>query len=178
MPSPIGHALGGIAAGAAVSGRAGWASLLGFAVLGAMPDADFLLPIPHRGPTHSLGSAILVFLVAWPALTWRRPAGWQGISAARLALAIAAAWGSHTLLDWLGADSSTPRGVMALWPLATTYYVSGLDVFNNISRRYWLPGFWKVNAVAVLRELMLLGPVAALADWLSRRGQTPNWRRW
>ena len=169
MPSPIGHALGGIAAGAAVSGRAGWGSLLLFAALGAMPDADFLLPIPHRGPTHSLGSAVLVFLVAWPALTWRRPAGWQGISAVRLALAIATAWGSHTLLDWLGADSSTPRGVMALWPLATTYYVSGFEVFENISRRYWLPGFWRHNAVAVMREVMILTPAASLAGWAARR---------
>ena len=74
-----------------------------------------------------------------------------------------------TLLDWLGADSSTPRGVMALWPLATTYYVSGLDVFDNISRRYWLPGFWRHNTVAVVRELLLLGPVAALGGWFSRR---------
>ena len=178
MPSPIGHALGGIAAGAAVSGRAGWGSVLCFAALGAMPDADFLLPIPHRGPTHSLGSAVLIFLVTWPTLTWRRPAGWQGVSAVRLALAIAAAWGSHTLLDWLGADSSTPRGVMAFWPLATTYHVSGFDIFHNISRRYWLPEFWRVNTVAALREVTLVGPVAALCAWFARRAQTPNWRRW
>lgn len=178
MPSPIGHALGGIAAGAAVSGRAGWASVVCFATLGALPDADFLLPIPHRGPTHSLGSAVLAFLVAWPALAWWRPAGWRGVSAVRLALAIAAAWGSHTLLDWLGADSSTPQGVMALWPLATTYYVSGIDVFHNVSRRYWLPGFWRHNTVAAVRELMILGPMAAVCLWLARRTHTPNWRRW
>lgn len=169
MPSPIGHALGGIAAGAAVSGRVGWGSLVCFAALGVMPDADFLLPIPHRGPTHSLGSALLVFLVAWPTLTWWRPAGWKGISAVRLALAIAAAWGSHTLLDWLGADSSTPRGVMALWPLTTTYFVSGYDVFHNVSRRYWLPEFWRHNLVAAVREVVILAPMAVATHWLARR---------
>jgi len=163
MPSPIGHALGGIAAGAAVSRRAGWGSLLCFAMLGAMPDADFLLPIQHRGPTHSLGSAVLVFLLAWPTLTWRRPVEWQGASALRIALAAAAAWGSHAVLDWLGADSSTPRGVMAFWPLVTSYYVSGLDLFHNISRRYWLSDFWRVNAVAVIREILLLGPLAFIS---------------
>lgn len=169
MPSPIGHALGGIAAGAAVSGRTGWGGLVCFAILGAMPDADFLLPIPHRGPTHSLASAVLVFLVAWPTLAWRRPAGWQRISAIRCALAIAAAWGSHTLLDWLGADSSTPRGVMALWPVTTAFYVSGAEVFENISRRYWLPGFWRHNALAVAREVLILGPVSALWGWRAAR---------
>lgn len=169
MPSPIGHALGGIAAGAAVSGRTGWRTLLCFAALGAMPDADFLLPIPHRGPTHSLGSTLLFFMLAWPALAWLRPSGWGGSSPLRVAAALAAAWGSHTLLDWLGADSSTPRGVMALWPLTTTFYVSGLEVFHNISRRYWLPGFWRHNAVAALREVMILAPCAMIVAWAARR---------
>jgi membrane-bound metal-dependent hydrolase YbcI (DUF457 family) len=169
MPSPIGHALGGIAAGAAVSGHVGWGTLFLFAVIGALPDADFLLPIPHRGPTHSIASAILVFGVAWPVLAWRRPPAWRRRSAVRLALAIGAAWGSHTLLDWLGADSSTPQGVMALWPWTTTYYVSGLEVFDNISRRYWLSGFWRHNALAVMREVMILTPAASLAGWAARR---------
>jgi inner membrane protein len=163
MPSPIGHALGGIAAGAAISGRAGWGTLALFAVAGALPDVDFLLPIPHRGPTHSIASAILVFLVAWAVLAWRRPVSGRVVAARRLALAIAAAWGSHALLDWLGADSSTPRGLMALWPVTTSYYVSGLDVFNNISRRYWLPGFWRTNMLAVLREVALLAPLAVIS---------------
>ena len=169
MPSPIGHALGGIAAGAAVSGRTGWGSLALFAVLGAAPDIDFLLPMPHRGPTHSIGSAVLMFLVGWPAIAWWFRGTVRGPSAIRLALAVAVAWGSHTLLDWLGADSSTPQGLMALWPLTTTYYVSGADVFYNISRRYWLPEFWRHNAVAVLRELMLLGPLASVTHWWLRR---------
>ena len=168
MPSPIGHALGGIAAGAAVSGRAGWVSLALFAVAGAAPDVDFLLPIPHRGPTHSIGSALLVGLVAWLALAWRRPPAATGRSPLRAGLAVAAAWGSHALLDWLGADSSTPRGLMALWPLTTSYYVSGLDVFDNVSRRYWLPGFWRTNLVAVVRETLLVGPVAAVTGWMAR----------
>ena len=35
----------------------------------------------------------------------------------RRALAITAAYATHTLLDWLGADSSAPFGIMALWPV-------------------------------------------------------------
>jgi membrane-bound metal-dependent hydrolase YbcI (DUF457 family) len=169
MPSPIGHALGGIAAGAAISGRTGWGSLALFAALGAAPDIDFLLPLPHRGPTHSLGSAVLVVAVAWPAIAWWSPRDARARSTLRLAVAAAVAWGSHTLLDWMGADSSTPQGVMALWPLTTSFYVSGLDVFYNISRRYWLPDFWRHNAIAALYECLLLGPLAWVASWWRRQ---------
>src|SRR5688500_11155781 len=100
MPSPIGHALGGIAVGSALSGRTRWGMLAIFALAGAVADVDFLLPLQHRGPSHSLGAAALVFATSL-AVTRQ----------ARMALAIAAAYASHTLLDWLGADSSSPHGL-------------------------------------------------------------------
>ena len=40
----------------------------------------------------------------------------------RRALAIAAAYATHTLLDWLGTDSAAPFGIMALWPVTDDYY--------------------------------------------------------
>ena len=132
------------------------------AIAGAVPDVDFLLPIQHRGPTHSLGAAVLVFAAA-VAVTGKF----------RTALAIGAAYASHVLLDWLGADSSSPHGLMALWPLSTTYYVSGLDLFDAVSRRYWLPGFWPLTGLAVLREILLVGPLAALGV-RSRFFETPT----
>jgi len=158
MPSPIGHALGGIASGTLISRPAGWGHLAIFALAGALADVDFLLPIPHRGPTHSLGGTLLVLVTALAAS-----------SRARFAVAVAAAYGSHVLLDWLGADSSVPRGLMALWPLSSAYYISNLDVFRAVERRYWLPGFWSRNAVAVVRELLILAPLFVLLRWLRTR---------
>lgn len=158
MPSPIGHALGGIAAGALIARDGRWKTLAILAVAGAAADIDFLLPLPHRGPTHSLGAALMVLAAVWASTVHLR-----------LALAIAAACASHTLLDWLGADSSRPRGLMALWPLSSTYYVSGLDVFNAVDRRYWTAGFWARNAVAVLRELAVLVPLSAISVSTARR---------
>ena len=52
-----------------------------------VPDVDFLLPIPHRGPTHSLSSAVVVGAAAWVVLSRRRPDTWLGLPAGRLALA-------------------------------------------------------------------------------------------
>jgi hypothetical protein len=93
---------------------------------------------------------------------------WGMTTSLRAAAAVGAAYASHTLLDWLGADTSTPRGLMALWPASQAYFVSGLDLFNSVDRRYWMPGFLRANSIAVGRELLILGPMAVLSIRKSR----------
>ena len=59
---------------------------------------------------------------------------------------------------------------MALWPISTAYFYSGVDLFAGVSRRYWKPEEFIVsNAISVAREIVILGPVAAVAFWLRRR---------
>jgi hypothetical protein len=84
-------------------------------------------------------------------------------------LAMFGAYTTHFLLDWLGNDGTPPIGVMALWPFTTGYYESDLHIFMAISRRYWLDGFWMHNIVAVTREVLMLGPVAAVIWWFRSR---------
>jgi hypothetical protein len=158
MPSPIGHALAGIAAGWIVApaehGRAATlrrATVYGLAA--ASPDLDLLAGV-HSGPTHGLGAAVIVGAVAWVFLRSRGMG-----QAGRLACAIAVAYASHTLLDWLGTDTAPPIGIMALWPFSRAYYESPLHIFMAISRRYWLPEFWTYNLRALLRELLMFVPV-------------------
>lgn len=165
MPSPVGHALGGLAAGCFVSRRLDPRILVTFAVVGTLPDLDFLLPIQHRGPSHSVTAAAGAFVVALLLLEFV----WPTRHRFRLAVAIGAAYLSHTVLDWLGEDTWSPNGIMALWPFSQTFYISGLDVFNSVNRRYWVAGFWRDNTIAVIREIVVLGPVAALAWVVSRR---------
>jgi membrane-bound metal-dependent hydrolase YbcI (DUF457 family) len=172
MPSPVGHALAGLAAGWLVQGapqlktKTTWvreAALLG--TLGILPDVDLLFDA-HSGPTHGVGAAALVGLAAFLV--------WPGRTAARIqsAIACAVAYGSHILLDWLGSDSSPPIGVMALWPLSREYFESSLHMFMAISRRYWQgAAFWRQNLIAVSRELAILGPILA-AIVLTRRRKT------
>ena len=89
---------------------------------------------------------------------------------ARIAAAVGLAVLSHVLLDWLGKDSSTPRGLMALWPWTPAYYISDLNLFNAVDRRYWLEGFWRRNAIAVAKEVAILLPAVILATrWSARR---------
>ncbi len=172
MPSPIGHVIAGVAAGWLVAGAPKvpkvpgtfpvkvpgtfWREAALFGALAALPDVD-LLAGAHSGPTHSLGAAAIVGLTALvlARLLDARRAG-------RLALACAAAYSSHVLLDWLGSDSSPPLGVMALWPFSRAYYESDLHVFMAISRRYYQGWrFVTQNVLAVCLELAVLVPILA-----------------
>ena len=166
MPSPVGHALGGaivglvcdqgrpLAGGRVARLRGALLSpvVVASAVAGVLPDLDFLWG-RHNMETHSLGAAVLVGLGVW---LWRR-------GQARVAVAIVLAWASHVLFDWLGSDDTPPLGVMALWPLTSTFYFAHAYVFEAISRRYWLDGFWAHNLWAVTTEVAMLGPALAAA---------------
>jgi hypothetical protein len=148
-----------------------------FPLAAAAPDFDLLFHA-HSGPTHGLGAALLAGVIVWAGYAvrvWmtRRPgqmaAVGGGAAARRFALAVAAAYATHTLLDWLGSDTSPPIGIMALWPMSDRYFESPLHVFMAISRRYWLPEFWTSNIRAMAREVAILGPILGLTVW--RRGK-------
>lgn len=188
MPSPVGHVLGGVICGCLVEAlgqrrsapagerpgpaAAGAPSAAGrarstihlrgpigralvYGALGILPDVDFLVSA-HNMYTHSVGAMLAIGLAA--AVVYRA-GGLTGAPAA------AAAYGSHILLDWLGSDATPPLGIMALWPFSDGFYLSDRRWFMAISRRYFLPGFWAHNLYAVAWELILLGPLAALAVW-------------
>ncbi|HEU4934992.1 MAG TPA: metal-dependent hydrolase [Vicinamibacterales bacterium] len=164
MPSPIGHAIAGVIAGSLVSlPRQDTARRIAtYAAAGMAADLDLLVGA-HSGPSHGIGAALIVGIVTWLVA---RPRD------AVLACAIALAYASHTLLDWLGSDSSPPIGIMALWPFSHEYFESPWHVFMAISRRYWLPEFWTVNLLALGRELLILVPLAMIV--LLRRNRSPS----
>ena len=120
------------------------------------PDLDFLWG-RHNQETHSLAAAIVAGLAVF---AWKKDP--------RLAIAVALAWVSHVLFDWLGSDTTPPLGVMALWPLSSEYYFSNAFFFEAISRRYWLDNFYTHNAWALIREILILGPIAVLLYWRRR----------
>lgn len=170
MPSPVGHALGGIACGVLISRRGGWRLFVWFALAGALADLDLLLPLQHRGPSHSIAMAVLMLAVAYVVGRTLRRDG-MGPTPGAVALGIGSAYVSHVLLDWLGSDTASPRGVMAFWPFSHAFHISGLDLFDRIERRYWRPDFWERNAIALLREIVILGPVTWLAQRIGGTGR-------
>lgn len=86
--------------------------------LSSLPDADEVLPIPHRGPTHTLWFvAVCSVLAAAVGLV-------AGARTGRPA-ALAAVLGSATtisLLSHLLADSITPMGIRPFAPLSRWHH--------------------------------------------------------
>ena len=108
MPSPIAHAIAGATAGWVIDppAREDRRRVALYAALGMAADLDLLVGA-HSGATHGLGAAVIVGTTVWVVLRIR------GVSrVVRTACASAIAYASHTLLDWLGTDSSPPIGIM------------------------------------------------------------------
>ena len=157
MPSPVGHALGGIAIGWHVAPRQNLQTAAILAAVAIAPDLDLVFGT-HREISHSIGAAVaagLVTLIATKSPRW--------------GAAIALGWASHVLLDWLSNDTRPPIGVMALWPLTRDYYKAAIEIFPPVSRRYWESRFWIYNLRAVVTEVAILGPCCLLSvRWRGR----------
>jgi inner membrane protein len=178
MPSPIGHAL----AGAAIAWileprdhrepreprepsepRSNWRFVALCAGLAALPDIDLLLLPIHRTMTHSVTAAFAVFIVAAAVTGWV-----TGRVQWAIAIACGAAYGSHVVMDWLGADASRPFGIQALWPFSDRWFMAPWPVFPGTERRVPLSArsMW-INFKAASAELAIMGAVAWLA-WRAR----------
>jgi len=171
VPSPVGHALGGLivhAAGAHRRDLQDWPRIALVAVAACAPDLDLLLRYafggqPHRAQSHSLGLAVAagVLAVAFLALgRWPRPFG--------LGLLVGLGWASHVCLDLFGGDTHPPFGLMALWPWSSDYFKAPVVLFLDIGRTLELSTVWQ-NAVAAAWEVVLLLPILLAVTRLRRR---------
>lgn len=83
-----------------------------------------------------------------------------------------AAHASHLFLDWPGKDTSRPTGLMMLRPFSSECFVSGFNLFGEVSRRYRLVDeFIFGNIRAVVWELTVLMLVLLVA-WVTWSGLT------
>jgi membrane-bound metal-dependent hydrolase YbcI (DUF457 family) len=152
--------LGGIAVAWGLAPRQTRAAAMVVAAIAIAPDVDLLIG-EHRGISHSIGAACAAGLIAW-AITKQPQWG----------TAAAFAWLSHIFFDWLSNDTRPPIGVMALWPFTDAYYKAAIEIFPPVSRRYWESRFWIYNLRALVAEVIVLGPPAALTLVLGRRRRT------
>jgi inner membrane protein len=151
-----------------------WVTLIVFAGLALLPDADVLLvtlgacdagACGHRGASHSLPVAIAIGLLSG-LIAWRLR--WPVV---KTVLATTVAVGSHALLDVLGAGG---RGLPLLWPFSEVRFISPVRIFPDAPRGLALlswPGMTNVAIeFAVFLPLMLFAAWPKIAAWLSARG--------
>ena len=78
-----------------------------------------------------------------------------------------AAYASHLVLDWLGADQFPPYGIELFWPFSDRWFSSGWCVFPGEERRHIFTVAAMVRNLTVLGwELGILGPVVVALWWL------------
>jgi membrane-bound metal-dependent hydrolase YbcI (DUF457 family) len=167
VPSPVGHALFGLALHSLTARdprEAGSLARAGLIVGAALvPDLDLLFRFVdgrnhHQAESHSVGCAAIAFMLAWG---WARVRG--APHAARWGVAAFVGWLSHVALDYFGRDTHPPIGLMALWPLSSGHFKFPWPPFMDIGRTL----DWQTvrhNAIAVLWEIALLAPLAG-ACW-------------
>ena len=183
MPSPIGHALGGLAVAwvadllpprtslASGEGPAHgrpeglhYKSVYLCVALAVLPDADLLLPIAHRTVTHSFAAvaAVALLMIVAGSVT--------GKVTARFAVACVAAYASHLLLDWLQIDRNPPSGIQLLWPFSSRWFISDFDLFRQTARQeFFTAPIIRQNAIAVAQECLILLPILALIAYARLR---------
>jgi inner membrane protein len=188
MPSPLGHALAGLAAAwgsdlvpnrhrprsapdSSFFKRAGGWLTVGCVGLAVLPDLD-LASQTHRSFSHSIGAVIVVTIIAGAVTGWvTRRTGHRtssGLSIARVAAMCGLAYATHVLLDWLAVDTRPPLGLQALWPFSQEYFLSGANLFARTERRALLSTTTiRTNLTAFVSELAIMLPIVLLL-WLVR----------
>jgi membrane-bound metal-dependent hydrolase YbcI (DUF457 family) len=170
MPSPIAHAAAGLIVALAgektvAARRVPWVFVLACMVLAAAPDLDWLRPGFHRGPTHSIGFAVLATLVA-AAVT--KPA--TGKVNWRIALMCGLAYATHILMDWLGEDPTVRPGVAALWPFSDKLFMSGWGLFRSTQGdNPFGPTQFPHNVRTLIQETLILGPILLWLLWRRKK---------
>jgi inner membrane protein len=169
MPSPIGHALAGVAVSWAGVPSLDRRVTLAAVSLAVLPDADLLLPGWHRTVSHSIGAVIVVTIIA-AVVTGKVTRQ----SRARIVAVCTAAYASHLVLDWLSVDRTFPYGIQALWPFSDRFYISNWNIFGATARiGLFTAPTMLVNLKAAAQEIAILGPIVLLL-WLVRTGRAAS----
>jgi inner membrane protein len=167
MPT-VGHVMIGLAAGRAQAreGRGLWRRLALYGALGVAPDLDivpallhhpWLVPLGHRGATHSLTFALLLGL----AVALVAP----GASRLRTAVAATLTVATHGLVDPLNTSSV---GTAYLWPFSSERFSWGVKFIPETPVGWG--AFHGAGLVNLLGELLIFSPFLVYALWPRARG--------
>jgi len=138
--------------------------LVAMAVWSVAPDVDVPLPIPHRGPTHSVVAAGVAGAVTAAITVVLTSAGVAGHPAAGAsspgssqvaAVAVGAYVGAGGVIGHLLGDVLTPKGIRPWWPLSDRKYTFEVVLASNkrANRALVVTGVSAVVCVTLLAEV-------------------------
>ena len=139
------------------------ATLVGFGLLGVLPDADVLGLLMgvgensvagHRGISHSLVTAVALAVAG--GLVARRY-GWSGL---RTAIAVTLAIGSHGVLDAFGQGG---RAIPLFWPLSDHRFMAPWRCLPDAPRG--LQFISRQGLCGAALEFLYFFPITAYALW-------------
>lgn len=137
--------------------QTGWGlGLVAMAVWSFAPDIDMQLPIRHRGPTHSLGAAVLAGLITATAAVYFLANGADGlvqtIPTYIAAIAFGFTIGFVGVIGHLVGDAMTPMGIRPWQPYSNRKYTWNL-VYAKDKRAN--QGLSMIGAVALTGAIFL-----------------------
>jgi len=155
-PVGVGLLLVGFEAAAVVGG-------MGVLALARLPDYDLRVPfVSHRGPTHTLGFALLVGLVVGGALGGVAGSGavdGTGLLPSVQVVAVGAFGflvGFLAILSHLLADALTPAGIEPWWPASSKNYSLQLVGADSTVGNY---GLLALGVFVSAVSLLVAGPL-------------------
>jgi inner membrane protein len=170
LASPAAHSLAGaiIFLAARRKGNGSHRELLWIVLAANLADLDFIPgllvgepSLYHRAFSHSIPAALLFAVVVY-AVCWRG----RHPQPVRMTVLMFAAYASQLTLDWLSFDPGPVVGIPLFLPFSQEHFMADPTLFLNIERTGLLSGPVILhNIKAVLLELLILGPPAALL-WL------------
>mgnify|MGYP000427530682 FL=1 len=156
--APVGVAL--LLVGFEAAGVVGGVGVL---ALARLPDYDLRVPfVSHRGPTHTLGFALLVGLVvggALGAIAGARAVGETGLVPGSQTVAVGAFGflvGFLAVVSHLLADALTPAGIEPWWPVSSKNYSLRLVGADSTLGNY---GLLALGVFVSAVSLLVAGPL-------------------
>lgn len=123
----------------------------------------------HRTYSHSITGALVFALLVYTTCWWiehRRPV--------RMTMLMFIAYASQLFVDWLSFDPGPVVGIPLLLPFSEEHYSAEPSLFRNIERDNLFSGAVIIhNMKAVLLEILILAPPAALLWWRNKRRSLP-----
>jgi inner membrane protein len=184
MCTPVGHVLAGWAVSTQMPPASGTArpfwTFLGICIAAVLPDFDFIPGLLrgnpglyHHGVSHSLGFAFSVGLVAGLAAFLSVPRRSRISECVHIGGLVFLILLSHLVLDFFTGDREGQIGLPLFWPVSGRYMISPKPVFLDVFKDSSSGAFFRSlfvwhNALAMVQETAILGPVAAWAWWRNR----------